>query len=195
MRHLLCALAVAAASIRLAGADPLSDSDRQHVLAHFAMTDAWLASEVAGLTPAQQAWKPAETAWSVTEVVEHLAVAEAQYWTQLQASLTRPLGQRSSVPDDRILWYGIDRTSRARTGEARVPTGRYSTTVDAIAAFERQRGVMRTFASMTQEDLRGRLLVDSEMDIFQWLLMISTHSQRHILQIREIKAESAFPKS
>ena len=26
------------------------------------------------------------------------------------------------------------------------------------------------------------------MDVYQWLLMISTHSQRHILQIREIKA-------
>lgn len=195
MRHLLCAIAVSVASIGTAGADSLSDSDRQHVLAHFAMTDAWLASEVAGLTPAQQAWKPDATAWSVTEVVEHLAVAEAQYWTQLQASLSQPLGQRSTVPDDRILWYGIDRSSRARTGEARVPAGRYSTATDAIAAFERQRGVMRSFATTTQEDLRGRLLEDSQMDVYQWLLMISTHSQRHILQIREIKATKAFPKS
>ena len=85
------------------------------------MTDAWLASEVAGLTAAQQAWRPTPSAWSVTDVVEHLAVAEAQYWTQLQASLTQPVGQKSSVPDEGILWYGIDRTSRARTGDARVP--------------------------------------------------------------------------
>ena len=26
------------------------------------------------------------------------------------------------------------------------------------------------------------------MDVYQWCLMISTHAQRHILQIREIKA-------
>jgi len=53
---------------------------------------------------------------------------------------------------------------------------------------------MRTFATATQEDLRGRLLKDSPMDVYQWLLMISTHSQRHILQIREIKAMAEFPK-
>lgn len=195
MRQILTALGIALCSATLALAEPLSDTDRQRVLAHFAMTDAWLASEVAGLSTAQQAWKPRPDAWTITEVVEHLAVAEAQYWTQLQASLTQPLGQKSSVPDDRILWYGIDRTSRARTGEARVPSGRYATAPAALAAFDQRRGVMRAFTTTTQEDLRGRLLKDSQMDVYQWLLMISAHSQRHILQIREIKATPAFPKS
>jgi hypothetical protein len=27
-----------------------------------------------------------------------------------------------------------------------------------------------------------------------WFLMISTHSQRHILQIREVKAHANYPK-
>lgn len=31
------------------------------------------------------------------------------------------------------------------------------------------------------------------MSVYQWLLMISTHSQRHILQIREIKDAAGFP--
>jgi hypothetical protein len=29
--------------------------------------------------------------------------------------------------------------------------------------------------------------------VYQWLLMISAHSQRHILQIREIKAHAKYP--
>jgi hypothetical protein len=53
---------------------------------------------------------------------------------------------------------------------------------------------MEAFARDTQEDLRGRQLKGGGMDTYQWLLMISTHSQRHILQIREIKAHSAYPK-
>jgi hypothetical protein len=194
MRQILATMGVSVAFAALVLAEPLSEGDRQRVLAHFAMTDGWLASEVAGLTPEQQQWKARPDAWSITEVVEHLAVAEAQYWSQLQASLSQPLGQKSNVSDDRILWYGIDRTSRARTGEARVPTGRFPTTAAALAAFEQQRVVMRAFASTTQEDLRGRLLKDSQMDVYQWLLMISSHSQRHILQIREIKASADFPK-
>jgi hypothetical protein len=174
-------------------AEPLSDTDRQRVLAHLAMTSAWVASEVAGLTAAQEAWRPAPEAWSITDVVEHLAVAEGQYWTQFQDSLSQPTGQKTSVPDDTILWYGIDRTNRARTGEARVPTGRYARTADALAAFAERREVMRAFAATTQEDLRGRLLKQSKMDVYQWLLMISAHAQRHVLQIREIRASAAFP--
>jgi hypothetical protein len=30
-------------------------------------------------------------------------------------------------------------------------------------------------------------------DAYQWALLISTHEQRHILQIREIKADPRFP--
>jgi hypothetical protein len=33
------------------------------------------------------------------------------------------------------------------------------------------------------------------MDLYQWCLMISTHAQRHILQIREIKASAGYPKT
>jgi hypothetical protein len=31
-------------------------------------------------------------------------------------------------------------------------------------------------------------------DAYQWALLISTHEQRHILQIREIKSDARFPK-
>ncbi|HTV01679.1 MAG TPA: DinB family protein, partial [Luteitalea sp.] len=178
MRAAVLTLAIIVSCVCPSSAEPLSDQDRRQVLAHFAMTDSWLASEVAGLSAAQQAWRPSPNAWNVTDVVEHLAVAEEQYWKQLQASLTQPLGQKTAVGDERILWYGIDRTERATTGDARVPTGRYSRTADALAVFARQRDAMRTFTQDTREDLRGRLLKDSRMDVYQWLLMISSHAQR-----------------
>jgi hypothetical protein len=53
---------------------------------------------------------------------------------------------------------------------------------------------MTEFAKSSQEDLRGRQLKGGNMDVYQWLLMISTHSQRHILQIREVKAHVSYPK-
>ena len=45
----------------------------------------------------------------------------------------------------------------------------------------------------SQEDFRGRKLLEGNMDVYQWFLMISSHSQRHILQIREIKSASGYP--
>ena len=46
----------------------------------------------------------------------------------------------------------------------------------------------------SQDDYRGRKLTDGNMDVYQWFLMISSHSQRHILQIREVKAAQGIPK-
>jgi hypothetical protein len=50
------------------------------------------------------------------------------------------------------------------------------------------------FARTTEEDLRRRQYLTASQDLYQWLLMISTHAQRHILQIREVKAHKDFPK-
>jgi hypothetical protein len=174
-------------------AGEMSPGDRQRLIAHLEMTQSWLASEVRGLSPGQLTFRMAADTWSVADVVEHLAVAEPQYWDLLQRSLTEGPAGKAGGDDAGILWYGIDRTRRQRTGEARVPTGRYRTAGEALAAFETLRGTMLEFARTTTADLRGRRLVEGDMDIYQWFLMISTHSQRHILQIREIKGHPSFP--
>jgi hypothetical protein len=46
----------------------------------------------------------------------------------------------------------------------------------------------------TKDDLRSRLVERQNCDAYQWALLISTHEQRHILQIRELKAHPKFPK-
>jgi hypothetical protein len=53
--------------------------------------------------------------------------------------------------------------------------------------------MMRT-AKESPDDLRGRPFLTASQDLYQWFLMISTHSQRHIMQIREVKAHPGFPK-
>jgi hypothetical protein len=176
-----------------AAAGPMTEGERQRVLAHLEMTGQWLASELDGLSDAQLNFRMTPDSWSVKDVVEHLAIAEPQYWKQLQDSLTQPLGYKSESTDAAILWYGIDRTNRQRTGEARVPSGK-NPVQQSLAGFRTLRDTMTQFAKTTQEDLRGRQLKEGKMDVYQWLLMISTHSQRHILQIREIKAHAGYPR-
>ncbi len=175
-------------------APPLTSGDRQRVLAHLEMTEAWLVSEVEGLSEAQLSFRMTPESWSVEDVVEHLAIAEPQYWQQVQDSLQQPVGFTSEMTDANILWYGIDRGNRQTTGEARVPKGQFQTASDALAAVRKLRATMKQFARDTDEDLRGRQLKGGNMDTYQWLLMISTHSQRHILQIREVKAHSSYPR-
>jgi hypothetical protein len=179
-------------------AGPLTDGERQRLLAHLELSESWLASELAGLTPAQLAFRMAPDSWSIRDVVEHLAIAEPQYWKQLEDSMAKALPATAYTPqatDAGILWYGIDRGNRQRTGEARVPDGRFKTAAEAHASFVKLRATMKARATTSTDDFRGRQLIDGNMDVYQWFLMISTHAQRHILQIREVKAHAKYPRA
>lgn len=185
-----------AVTVSNAAAGGMIDPERQRLVAHLEMTEAWLRAEVDGLSPAQLSWRPAPATWSVKDVVEHLGIAEPQYWTQLQDVLKAPAnGFTASTSDAAILWYGIDRTERTTTGDARVPDGRFKTAAEALASFSKLRAEMLRVARTTQEDLRGRRFGKSDMDAYQWFLMISTHAMRHLLQIQEVKRAPGFPKA
>jgi hypothetical protein len=174
----------------------MTPGERQRLVAHFEMTEAWLVSELQGLSDAQLRFKMTPESWSIQEVVEHLAIAEPQYWKNLQDSLAAPVqaAYKAEATDAAILWYGIDRTNRTTTGEARVPHGTYPSARESLAAFRKLRATMLATAKSSDDDLRGRPLAGGNQDLYQWFLMISTHSQRHILQIREVKANKAYPR-
>jgi hypothetical protein len=130
------------------------------------------------------------------DVVEHLAVAEPQYWQRVQDSMKQPANtEKLTGTDTDILWYGIDRTRRQTTGEARTPKGRWNSVDESLGEFRKLRATMKEYVKTTSADLRSRKTLEGNIDVYQWFLMISTHAQRHILQIREIKAHANYPKA
>jgi DinB superfamily len=174
-------------------AEPMTPGDRQRLVAHLEMTESWLVSELKGLSPEQLKFRMTPESWSVADVVEHLEIAEPQYWQRVLDSMKQPPNtEKLTATDAGILWYGIDRTNRNKTGEARVPKGKNDAAA-SLAAFRKLRATIVEYAKNTPEDLRSRKLLEGNMDVYQWALMISTHSQRHILQIREIKAHAGYP--
>jgi hypothetical protein len=196
MRRLFSLLILLALTTLRLDAEPMSDGDRQRLLAHLEMTESWLVSEVGGLSDQQLRFRRAPDTWNIMDVVEHLAIAEPQYWKNLQDSVKQPeTAYKPEATDAGILWYGIDRTNRQKTGEARVPKGRWNNVKDSLGEFRKLRATMRDYAATTKDGMRSRRLLEGNMDVYQWFLMISSHSQRHILQIREIKADSHFPGS
>ena len=173
MRRLAACVALSVWFVAPMAGEPMKAGDRQRLLAHLEMSESW----------------------SITDVTEHLAIAEPQYWQRVNDSMKQPATtDKIEATDAGILWYGIDRTNRQKTGEARVPHGTFKSAADALAAFRKLRATMREYAQATSDDLRSRTLLEGNMDVYQWFLMISTHSQRHILQIREVKAHAGYPK-
>ena len=194
VRQILLALVAVLSFPATHSAEGISDGDRQRLLAHLQMTESWLLSELSGLSEAQLRFRIKPDSWSIVDVVEHLSIAEPQYWSQLTASMKHPPHTgKLEATDVAILWYGIDRTNRTTTGEARVPGGKVKDVAEPRDTFLQLRATMREYATKTTDDLRSRKLLEGNMDVYQWFLMISTHSQRHILQIREIKADPRYP--
>jgi hypothetical protein len=192
---LVVAMLMFALSTDSAQAASLTPLERQRLVAHLEMTGSWLVDDVSGLSPAQLQFRPAPGAWSIMEVVEHLTVAEPIYWRQLREAMkAAPSRQKPLATDADTLWYGIDRTQRQKAVAAEEPKGELRDLRTGLDAFRKLHAEMLEYARTTSEDLRSHVVEREGSDAYQWLLLISTHEQRHILQIREIKADPKFPK-
>jgi DinB superfamily len=193
---LLC-LALAAGNTLPLQAAAMTERDRERLIAHLQMTGSWLQDEVAHLSQAQLDYRPAPDKWTIAEVVQHLVIAEPGYWKLLQNGVSQPhaAGFKSRATDADVLWYGIDRTHRQKTSADENPRGQTIQVSEALAKFAQLRDTMLQYAKTTNDDLRAHDVREWNVDAYQWFLEISTHSQRHILQIREIKADPGFPKS
>lgn len=194
-RHPSLVAILLALSAAPAPAGPLSEPERQRLIAHIEMTGNWLADEVSGLSAAQQRFRPAPGSWSILEVLDHLVVCEPIYWRNFLDAMQAPSrNRRPGSTDDNVLWYGIDRTLRGKVVAGEDASGKLTDVRTGLDAFRKLRATMLEYARTTGEDLRAHLVERERCDAYQWFLLISTHSQRHILQIREIKAGARFPR-
>jgi hypothetical protein len=179
-------------------AAPITKEDREHLLVHFEMTTQMVAEQVRGLSPAQLEYKASPDRWSIREVVSHLAVAEPDYWRDIQKALKAPPDmkeKKSSATDADILWYGIDRVVHTKTGGGHEKVDTYKDASEALGKFQALRATMIEYIKTTNDDMRAHSFGDREViDSWQWMLEISTHAERHIQQIREIKNDPNFPR-
>ncbi len=114
----------------------MTDGDREHLLVHFEMTGSMLAEEVRGLSPAQLEYKASPDRWSIRECVSHLAVAEPDYWRDLQKAVNAPpdmKDKKSVATDADIMWYGIDRVEHTKTGGGHEKVDTYKNLDEALA--------------------------------------------------------------
>ena len=192
MRALIATSLTLAAAV--SWAEPMTTLERQRLVAHMEMTARWLDDQVSGLLPAQLAFKPSPTAWSILEVVDHLVVVGPIYWKNLQNATPVKSGRVGAMNDVDVLWYGIDRTDREIALPTEEPSRKLQDLQGGLKAYRAQHAELLQYVRTTKDDLRSRLVERQHCDAYQWALLISTHEQRHILQIREIKANPKFPR-
>ena len=173
---------------------PITDLERQRLVAHLEMTASWLEDEVRGLSTAQATFRPARNSWTILEVLDHLVVVGPIYWQDLQSAREVSTGRAGTMNDVDVLWYGIDRTNRETALRTEEPSRKLQDVLSGLNSYRTQHARLLQYIRTTKDDLRRRIVERQNADAYQWALLTSTHEQRHILQIREIKRDAKFPK-
>jgi hypothetical protein len=90
-----------------------------------------------------------------------------------------------------------DRSQKATAPEPLRPGARLGGRADVLAAFKQRRARTIDYVSAAKADMRAHVSASSgpfgELDAYQWLLFIAAHTERHLAQIREVKADARFP--
>jgi DinB superfamily len=152
------------------------------------------------VSDAQLNFKPAPDKWSIAECIEHITLAELEFPEILEAALQKPanaaLRRKIKIKDDEIQPRMTSRKWTAKSPEIFKPSNTFSTTQEAIIIFQKQRNQTIGYIENTKDDLRNHYWhhpLTGKIDLYQTLLLMSAHLERHIDQIKNIKKSNGFP--
>ena len=176
-----------------------SEADRQYQLENFRRTREALVKETADLSQAQWHFRESPDRWSIAEVVEHLALWEVIFAREtsiaLRSNPTPELNQ-TSRPDSYYLDFVLEEKSHSSPDYSR-PTG-FIQGKNNLTYFLNLRDQTINFISSTPSDLKahfeptggGQFRNVHQIYIVQW-----GHVDRHLRQIRKVKAHPNYPKN
>ena len=181
--------------------DVLSKKERKFAAEQMKNTKAELQDAVKGLSSAQLTYKPSAEKWSVQECVYHIAISEKALWARLEASMKAgPTPEKKKdlkVTDEQVIKMLEDRSNKMKTSSPFEPQNTpYKSLDEAMEDFKTSRTAHIKYIKATSEDLRNHFVQMSfgMLDCYQLCLFISSHSDRHIQQLNEVKTDSGFPK-
>lgn len=179
----------------------MTPAERELALQNLAESRERVLRMAQGLTHEQLHYRPAPGRWTVAECLEHIVTVETRLLDRIQTTIEKgPDSSRRSVLEgqDAALVAGtVAREVRFQAPEILEPTGRWPDE-QLLPEFEAARQKSRDFAASTQADLRSHFFkhpVLGDLDLYQWLLMIAAHCDRHRAQSEEVMASAGFPSA
>ena len=141
----------------------------------------------------EEMWKhqPA-SGWSVGECMEHIMLAEAALFKQIQGSLQQQGDNTKSLAyqDGFVITRTVDRGKKVDTPLK--PQAVRMSKSEYLLELEESRAAVITFLSQPDLELRNHFGKSpfGEVDTYQLALILAGHGMRHTAQMREIMAEA-----
>ena len=127
--------------------------------------------------------------------------SEKTLWTMLETSMkTGPTPEKKKdlkVTDEQVIKMTEDRTNKVKTFAPLEPQNTpYKSLDEALNDFKTTRASHIKYIKATSEDLRNHFvqMPFGLLDCYQLCLLISSHTDRHVQQLNEVKADTGFPK-
>jgi hypothetical protein len=202
MKRLVPVLLVTLAPLLFADSGTMTPSEREYLVAQLEKSKADMLASIDGLTTAQWKFKPAPNVWSVQECAEHLVKTEGMLFGMAQKSLSEPAVERLATAneeqDHKLVAMMQDRSQKGKAPEPLVPSGMFATPADAAEAFKAARDKSIAYVKTTDDPLRTHVIKGfpwGDVDAYQVLLLMASHTERHTAQIKEVEANPNCPKS
>jgi hypothetical protein len=199
---LILTLFVAAAAFAADAPVPVNapaTADKAALVAQLQRTETRFLKSIDGLSEAQWNFKSAPDRWSIAECAEHITAAEPMLRGMIADAMSKTLTAEmlpAAKKDEQVLATMTDRTKKFKAPEPLIPTNRFGSPQGAVAAFKKERAETIKLAS-GDVDLRAQGAAHpflGPLDAYGFFLFLSAHSERHTLQIEEVKADPNFPK-
>jgi hypothetical protein len=163
-----------------------------------------LLDAVSGLSEAQLAYQAGDGAWTINDILHHLALTDEAN-AKLAARALKHARERNTsadpTPDQSVLHCLDEALAPIRNRRAEAPG--FVTPHDYVAAAEsaarlresraRMLGAIEQLAVYDLTQLKYPHPLLGDLDMYQWILIAGGHEGRHVAQIGRIKAAAGFP--
>jgi hypothetical protein len=203
MSRLLIPLAgLACLSFGVFAGEPLEQGRRDFAMSQLHATRKIFLDATADLTPAQWSFKAGPDRWSIAECAEHIAAAEDFIWGVVDKLVAGPASDPALIAqtkgkDEMLVKMVPDRTQKFQAPEPIQPKKLLSDPTEYVTRFKASRDKHIAYIETTQDSLRDRVMAHpaaGPLDAYQWILLMSGHTERHVRQILEVKADPNYPK-
>ncbi len=191
-----------AAAAAPASAKPLTKEEREAAVKYLKHTQKLFMDSVKGLSEAQLKWKPAPDKWSVFEVSEHITLAESFLFGMIEGQIMKSPAdatKTNGATAEQIMKMVPDRTNKFQAPEPiRPDKATWTSMKETLDAFKQKRRTTIDFVDKGNDEMRSHFApnpVFKDLDAYLWLFFLSAHTERHVKQILEVKANADFPKN
>lgn len=177
-----------------------TEKDREFALNYLNETRDDYIKQLSGLSDAQLNFRAAEGRWTIAEIAEHITVVEQALFGMMTAPTAARSVKCEDVPriaDTALILAITNRGQKFTAPEQVQPNGRWKITADLLASFEKTRATTIAYIKDNKADLRGTFVQSpmGSIDSLQGILFISGHADRHLAQLKEVKADAKYPKN